>query len=172
MQNYTPFRAVIRFTTPAALALLALLLPALHGAHVGADGPLLAETSVAAEIRSLINTERQAHGLMPLEETTDVDGVAVARALDMASFGYLGHVGPSGINAVQLLYGSDVSAAYVGENIGRSAGYVLDDAVRVVCDAWMASAGHRDNVLNPRFRRVGVAVAISDAAYFVAVFAD
>jgi uncharacterized protein YkwD len=172
MQNLTPFRAFIRFTTPAALALLALLIPAIHVPYVGADGPRLAETPIVAEIRSLINNERQARGLLPLEETTEVDGVAVARALDMASLGYLDHLSPSGTNAVQLLNGGAAAAAYIGENIGRSAGYTLEEAVRVVCAAWMASAGHRENVLDPRFRRVGVAVAISDAVYFVAVFAD
>jgi uncharacterized protein YkwD len=173
MHENSMFRALIGFTTPAALILLVLFISAIHAPAAAADRPLLADRGIAAQICWLINDERQARGLASLTEAAEVDGVAVARALDMASAGYLGHVSPSGTNAADLLHDGGVAAALVGENIGRSAGYTLGEAVRAVHAAWMASAGHRGNVLDPRFSRVGIAaVVIADVVYVVVLFAD
>jgi uncharacterized protein YkwD len=171
MHDYTTPRAFVRILTVAVLTLVTLLVAAEHG-PAAADAPLLADRGVTAEICALMNEERRAQGLRPLTEAAEVDSVAVARVLDMASTGYFAHESPSGTNAVQLLRAGGVSWVVAGENIGRSDGYALTEAIRVIHRAWMASTGHRDNVLDPRFTRVGIAAAIAGTTYFVVVFAD
>ena len=47
----------------------------------------------------------------------------------------------------------------VGENLGRARGCSLDaDFARMMVDSWMASAGHRANILNPDFNRIAISI--------------
>lgn len=54
---------------------------------------------------------------------------------------------------------------YFGENVGVVRGG--DGALRRIFDAFMDSAPHRANILNPEFRRVGIGVAVSDGLVWV-----
>jgi uncharacterized protein YkwD len=47
-----------------------------------------------------------------------------------------------------------------GENLGWGTG--SRGTPRAIVDAWMASSGHRDVMLNPSFRDAGVGYAIGD----------
>jgi hypothetical protein len=49
-----------------------------------------------------------------------------------------------------------------------------DDPVEVAVDGWMKSAGHRRNILEPRYRQTGFGVAIAGdgAIYFTQLFLD
>jgi uncharacterized protein YkwD len=46
----------------------------------------------------------------------------------------------------------------VGENVA----YGYSDGRSVVDDGWMQSEGHRENILNPRFRVIGVGARKSE----------
>lgn len=120
----------------------------------------------------LLNQARAAAGLPELDLSNEARFVAAERALDMAQNGYFDHVNASGVGAVKLLEDFEVPHQIVGENIARS-NYSEDRVVPIVHDALMASAVHRGNILEPRFRRAGIAVArAGDMFYFATVFLD
>lgn len=119
-----------------------------------------------------LNRERAAAGLAELTLDPLVEQVAADRVLDMAWRGYFAHYGPDGQSAFSALADRDVSYQIVGENLARTT-YAPDELVAVVHTALMDSPGHRANMLEPRFNRVGVAIAAVDGVYYFAyVFLD
>lgn len=123
----------------------------------------------AEEALTLLNAERTANGLAPLEEASDLDIVATSRALDMAATGTLSHY-VAGTGAEALLHATGVTYYRMGENIARS-DEAANQVVEVIHVALMASDKHRANMLDPQFDRVGVGVAkLDDMYYFAIVF--
>ena len=119
-----------------------------------------------------INAQRAAAGLPPLQLDPDLVMVARERSNDMAQKGYFAHVSPTGETFKSDMQSHGVACSWCGENIAYN-NFGDDQTVAVVLSAWMASPGHRDNILRPSFDRVGVGVALggSGAKYYTAVFA-
>ncbi len=164
----------------AVTALLTLTLLAAGGlgdgrsfaGRAGAASVSLAPADFAAQMIALINAERERAGLADLAWMSDVDQVAVDRAVDMAALGYFDHFNPEGVGAEQLLRAYAVPHNILGENIARST-YPATQVVRNVHEAFMASPEHRSNVLERRFHRVGIGAAVIDRTYYFAiVFVD
>lgn len=108
-----------------------------------------------AKIIAQTNIQRYNNGLMlPLFENANLSLVAKAKAEDMFQKQYFEHVSPSGVSPGDLVksYGYDYIVS--GENL--ILGNFKDEA-EVVQD-WMASPGHRANILNNRFTEIGVAI--------------
>ena len=108
----------------------------------------------AARVLDLTNAERQKAGLAPLAANAQLANAAQAYSEVLASTGCFEHTcGP-----VPDFAERDVQAGYtgwtaIGENI--AAGYPSPEAVVA---GWMASPGHRANILSPRFTELGVGV--------------
>jgi len=123
---------------------------------------------------ALFNRDRAGAGLPLLSESKVLDAVAATRAQQMRSDG-LTHVRPgSTVMAVtQLLQQNGVTYTWDGENIFWSGGPPFDDALTSAETWWMNSPEHRDNILGPHFRQVGIGTA-TDAGkmYISAVFTD
>jgi uncharacterized protein YkwD len=102
----------------------------------------------------------------------DLVMVARERSNDMAQRGYFSHVSPTGETFSSLMQSHGVACSWCGENIAYN-NFGDDQTVAVVLSAWIASPGHRDNILRPDFSRVGVGVALdgSGLKYYTAVFA-
>jgi uncharacterized protein YkwD len=104
---------------------------------------------------NITNEYRKENGdLPPLKENSKLDFSAEKKLQDMFTKGYFEHVSPSGVGVGDL--GDQVSYEYIiiGENLAM--GNFKDD--RSLVDAWMASPGHRANILNKRYSEIGVAV--------------
>ncbi|MBC7261538.1 MAG: CAP domain-containing protein, partial [Chloroflexi bacterium] len=104
------------------------------------------------DLITLVNQERVRRGIPPLATNAALTTAARSHSQDMASNDFFSHIGSDGSTFAQRL----VRAGYTnfctgGENI--AAGYSSPQAV---FDAWMSSTGHRDNILNPSFRDIGV----------------
>jgi uncharacterized protein YkwD len=118
---------------------------------------------VRAAILCLVNRERAAQGERLLAPDMRLQHAAQAHTDSMAYRDYFEHVGPRGdtplsrIRATGYLYSSQVSYE-VGENIGW--GTLWEGTPQAVVAAWMASPGHRANILDPRFRSTGIGVSI------------
>jgi uncharacterized protein YkwD len=58
----------------------------------------------------------------------------------------------------------------VGENIAYNRGYA--NPIEFAVDRWMHSPGHRENILNARWKESGIGIAITQdgAYYFTQVF--
>jgi len=134
--------------------------------------PPVDPATLEAGIVAGINAQRAAAGLPPLQLDPDLVMVARERSNDMAQRGYFGHVSPTGETFSSLMQSQGVPCSWCGENIAYN-NFGDDQTVAVVLSAWMASPGHRDNILRSSFDRVGVGVALggSGAKYYTAVFA-
>jgi uncharacterized protein YkwD len=93
-----------------------------------------------------LNNVRRSHGEHPLRLCKDVSRDARRHSRAMADRGYLFHTR----NVPRLLSGRPWSAW--GENVAKAR--TVGSTVR----AWMRSPEHRVNILNARFKRVGVGI--------------
>jgi uncharacterized protein YkwD len=117
------------------------------------------------------NLERARAGLPPLALDALLVSVAQRRASDMLSRGYFSHTSPTGETAFTLLSAAGRVNVAAGENIARN-NYPDAQAVSVALSGFMNSAGHRANILDPRFKYVGVASVIGadGMKYFAIIF--
>ena len=100
------------------------------------------------------NDARIKAGLKPLSPNATLDSVAEVKAHDILSKHYFAHVSPAGIGPAELVEEAGYRYILVGENLAL--GNFKDDQTLV--QAWMDSPGHRENILNPRFSEIGIAV--------------
>ena len=104
-------------------------------------------------IVSSTNSARAQNGLGALSTNSALASAAYAKAQDILANDYFAHNSPDGKTPWDFINQSGYTYAYAGENL--AIGY--SDASELF-SAWMASATHRDNILNPNFREIGVAV--------------
>ena len=124
------------------------------------------------QLYSLHNVERSKAGLGSLTLDPVLEAVARQRAQDMATKNYFAHTSPTGETAFSILGTYGYSYTIAGENIARN-NYPDADSASTAMTGFMQSASHRENVLDARFNRVGVAVAFGadNMKYFAVVFA-
>ncbi len=112
---------------------------------------MAAEHSVEARVLAQVNAYRVRNDLPPLRADRRLARAALAHARDMADNDFFAHEGSdhthSGVRARRAGY--DWRA--VGENIAGGLSSPEDTVA-----GWMASAGHRQNMLNPVFRDAGI----------------
>jgi len=119
---------------------------------------------IECAIHEETNDRRRTHSLGSLAYSSHLSTIALHHSRDMAHRGFFAHTNPDGQEAIDRYreYGhSDRSA---GENIAklypdRTAS--AEDAARSVVDEWMASPGHRENILRDRFEREGLGVYLA-----------
>lgn len=125
----------------------------------------------AAESRifDLINAERRHQGLSALTYNPRLDQMAKIQAQNMARFQKMAHVLPDAQLPTLVS-----RAQYVGYPFGRIAENVAlgYPSAETVVQGWMASKGHRTNILNPDVGETGIAIARSSAGglYYCQVF--
>lgn len=111
-------------------------------------------SAIAADrLISLINQERQARSLSALSLNTSLNSVANLKVNDMLAKNYFDHTSPSGVSPWYWFKQIGYNYALAGENLAM--GFTETDAV---FQAWMNSPSHRDNILNPNFKEMGLAV--------------
>lgn len=100
------------------------------------------------------NAYRAEQGASFLGRNNLLDQVAAQKLNDMFSQQYFEHINPQGVGAGDLVKNVGYRFIVVGENLAL--GNFHDD--KTLVDAWMNSPGHRANILNSKFREIGVAV--------------
>jgi uncharacterized protein YkwD len=112
------------------------------------------------EVVSLLNDVRGDHGLRPLVLRGTLTKAARAHARDMVDRDYFEHNTLNGLSwdaRVRRLIGGQHT---LGENIGW--GTFDRGTPAAIVGAWMNSAPHRRNILDPTFRLVGVGMATGE----------
>ncbi len=100
-------------------------------------------------ILALVNAERKSAGLSALTLDETACTAATVRAREVATV--FSHTRPNGSSCFTALKEAGVSYRAAGENIAK--GYRSAESVM---DGWMHSDGHRANILNKNFTRLGV----------------
>ena len=134
--------------------------------------PPLNASDVEYYIHLYTNEHRAYGGLHPLTRVAIIDGIARGHSEDMAARGYFEHDTPEGLdptargNAAGYDCRKDYGSYYtygLAENIHYASGMGggASDLARHTVSDWMQSPGHRANIMDPAYDRIGVGVAIS-----------
>ena len=115
-----------------------------------------------------VNAERVKRGVPALVLDETLNRFAYAKASEMASRGYFGHTDPDGITFADRLHAWHYSTPYAAENIAFDRDELHAHA------AFMNSASHAANLLDPHERRIGVSVVTVGAheTFYVEVFSS
>jgi uncharacterized protein YkwD len=108
--------------------------------------------ALETQMLELINRERAAAGLDPLEPDPELTEVARRHSADMFARGYFSHNTPEGKDPFDRIRESDVSFRTAGENLA------LAPTLHIAHTGLMNSPGHRANILHPRYGRVGIGI--------------
>jgi uncharacterized protein YkwD len=100
-----------------------------------------------------LNRTRVEHRLPPLQVDRRLTVAAFEHAEDMAYEQYFAHVSPDGRSPFDRIREAGVSYRFAGENIAMA------PTEPTASDALFASLPHRENMLDPNYRRIGIAVA-------------
>lgn len=120
------------------------------------------------EMFRLVNEERRKLGTPELNWNPEMVAVARDHASDMWQKKYFGHVSPEGKDVGDRLTKAGISYDIAGENLA------LAPTVKTAMTGLMNSEGHRANMLDTKFKKVGIGV-IDNGIYgkmFVQVFTD
>jgi uncharacterized protein YkwD len=124
-------------------------------------------TTEEVEILTLTNQERARHGLPPLKINRPLTRAARKHSTRMARYHRLSHIikGKSFLHRLQKVGYPFVKA---GENIARS-----KRSFPHIVSMWMKSPGHRQNILSPHFKEIGIGVSTASSGdqYVTQVFA-
>lgn len=153
--------------SPSALDLLALVARAAvsasaAGASIHVDAELLEPLVIELNFLDQVNVDRAKHGLDPVEFDPLLTTIARLRAESQFG-GPLSHFDTFGQLAfVGLLSEAEVGYQLAGENLARSSRNDPSVVPRLQ-QALMNSLGHRANILEPSFNRLGIGAATGPA---------
>lgn len=119
--------------------------------------PANAQTDAMADLAARINRERVARGLAPLALNPQLTAAAQTHADDIARHRNFGHIGSDGSTATERIARAGYGKYSWGYRIGENWAHF-----RTVADAmamWMDSAPHRNNILHPVLREMGIGIA-------------
>lgn len=129
--------------------------------------PVSPNYSIELRVFELVNEERVKNGRAPLTWTDQVADIARYHSSNMAQRYFFGHEDPDGrrpSNRANFLGLCDWRE--IGENIAWLRGF--DDPAQHVVERWMLSPGHRENILEKRYKESGIGVATNeDGNYYV-----
>lgn len=156
-----------RLTQLVVLFALALLCIGVTGAGAAGNAgrTVSAADQLESQVLSELNAVRRAHGLVPVKLSRSLTSAADAHSRAMGTLGFFAHESNDGSafwKRVKRFYGPGKYASWsVGENLLWSeTGLDASMALKL----WMASPKHRENILTPRWREVGLSAVTVPAA--------
>ncbi|MCX6811922.1 MAG: CvpA family protein [Candidatus Berkelbacteria bacterium] len=114
------------------------------------------------EMLSLINQERRARDISEVKMDDHLRDLAREHSKDMFERGYFSHYTPEGLSPFDRLRNAGIIYVYAGENLA------LAPDVSKAEQGLMDSEGHRENILNPNFNKVGIGIV--DAGIYGRMF--
>jgi uncharacterized protein YkwD len=105
-----------------------------------------------SQMLALVNKERRKAGLSPLSADPEMTRVARAHSSDMFARGYFAHESPEGKDPFDRMKDAHVKFLTAGENLA------LAQTLEIAHTNLMNSPGHRANILNPAYGRLGIGV--------------
>jgi len=154
------------------LALAALLVPAgaqarpaASLAQSGCANTTLKPTRANLElvrdaVLCLHNRERASHGLPRLKENPKLRRAAERHSSNMVDSRFFDHTSPGGSTLVDRIrrtgYTTRANRWALGENIAWGSGSLA--TASQIHRSWMNSSGHRSNILQRRFREIGIGI--------------
>jgi uncharacterized protein YkwD/uncharacterized membrane protein required for colicin V production len=116
------------------------------------DSQLVEAEGDEAEMIDMVNRERLERGIHPLVFDPELVPVARAHSQEMLELGYFSHVSPNTGTLGDRLNSAGIQYMSAGENLA----YAPD--VQIAHRGLMQSDGHRANILETSFDRIGIGV--------------
>lgn len=110
-----------------------------------------ANQSWEEQVTALVNQHRSEAGLQPLTHDAQLSDVARVKSAEMRDRNYFSHQSPTYGSPFDMMQQFGIQYRSAGENI--AAGQTSPQAV---VQAWMDSPGHRANILNASYTKIGV----------------
>jgi uncharacterized protein YkwD len=156
-----PFEGVFGPAAREALGFITVKPPTSEGESTGhdelvelqfnVDNPEVAPIDEEGMLE-MVNRERTSRGLQPLVMDSELQEVARAHARDMFKRGYFAHETPEGTDPFQRMDAAGIEYRTAGENLA------LAPTLEIAHEGLMNSPGHRANILNGDFGKVGIGV--------------
>ncbi|CAI3553840.1 CAP domain-containing protein [Clostridium neonatale] len=118
------------------------------------------QSSAEQKILELMNEKRVAAGLKPLTMDNTLLDVARYKSNHMIQYNYFSHTNPDGTNWTNWLKTLGYKYTATAENIA----YNSYDPVELF-NQWWNSSGHRQNMMNPNYTKVGIGVLKGNGKY-------
>lgn len=109
-------------------------------------------TDKEQKMLELVNAERERVGLDPLVADETLTRLARMKSEDMIEKGYFSHNSPTYGSPFDMMRKAGVKYTTAGENLAGA------PTVERAHAGLMDSEGHRRNILNPRFKRIGIGI--------------
>ena len=161
--------ASLRLLSSLALTCLAVAVPAATASAAApcANADIVPNAANVATVRTatlcLLNVERTSRGLVALRADGQLRKVAQRYSGQMVTHRFFDHVGHDGSTLSSRILGTTKYVARaatwsLGENLYWGSGSLATPQQSVT--GWMNSPGHRRNVLNRKFRDIGIGITI------------
>jgi uncharacterized protein YkwD len=114
--------------------------------------PPAVRSAVAAGVLTKLNAIRVSHNLAPLVLNAQLTAAATQHSKEMLAHGYFDHASLDGtppLTRIKKYY----RKGQVGENL---VWFVPDVSAAQAVNKWMSNALHRDVILDPRWRAIGI----------------
>lgn len=104
------------------------------------------------QLIALVNKERTARDLLPLEKVNRLTEIGRSHSADMFTRGYFAHSSPEGKNVSDRALDKGYIFLIIGENLAYA------PTVELAHKGLMDSTGHRENLLSPEYSKVGIGI--------------
>jgi len=122
----------------------------------------LSQGAMETSIACLINEQRAAYRVAPVQANAELREAALSHSSEMVDEGYFEHTSPTGVTFIDRIaatgYTRGVQSWAVGENLVWGSGSLSTPGALVT--SWMNSPPHRENLLRPGFREIGIAAVM------------
>lgn len=119
--------------------------------------------NTAETVLNLINEERKAQGITPLQIDDLLNITAQAKATDMVKNNYFSHESPTYGSPFEMMQNAGITYRTAGENIAGNPS--VENAVK----SWLASESHKQNLLSNAYNYIGIGIEESPAYGYVIV---
>lgn len=125
--------------------------------------------SFQEEVVRLTNVERSKVGVAPLTSDWKISRVARYKANDMRDNNYFSHYSPTYGDPFVMMQDFGISFNKAAENIAAR-----QSTPSAVVQSWMNSDSHRENMLSPAYKKLGVGYSSGGylGTYWVQMFTD
>ena len=120
-------------------------------------------SSEEQQLLTLINNERAKSGIPALKADMDLMKVARTKADDMVQNNYFSHYSPTYGSPFDMMRQFGITFKAAAENIAGNS------TVQGAVTAWMASSGHRENIMNATYNYTGIGISKSNKYGFILV---
>ncbi len=119
--------------------------------------------NIEQEVLNLINKDRKAERLEPLALCEDLSKLAKIKSSDMIDYSYFSHTSPNYGGMITLYRKYIPSRRTFGENIMKTWNHSAEN----IHKNFMNSSGHRSNIMEPNFKKIGIGVIKGSNYYYI-----